>query len=83
MSTLTAGPNSGYQKAWYQGSGTINGSGDYRFQVTTIDRGNTDLFRIKIWNKTTNVVIYDNMPGNPDGAEPVAVTAGGNVVIHK
>jgi hypothetical protein len=82
VTSITTGPNAPSQKAWYQGSGTINGTGDYRFQVTVIDKGNIDYFRIKIWEKTTNVVIYDNMPGAPNGTEPTALTAGGNIVIH-
>ncbi len=47
VSTIVGGPNNGAQKAWYQGSGTINGSGDYGFQVTVIDKGQIDYFRIK------------------------------------
>jgi hypothetical protein len=48
-----------------------------------IDKGNTDYVRIKIWNKTTSAVIYDSMPGATDGNEPVTLTQGGNLVIHK
>ena len=29
----------------YQGSGTVNGTGDYGFQVTVTDNGNNDTFR--------------------------------------
>ena len=83
VTSITTGPNAGAQKAWYQGSGTINGGGDYRFQVTFIDKGNTDYFRIKIWHKTTNAVVYDNMPGAADGTDPVTLAQGGNLVIHK
>jgi hypothetical protein len=83
VSSITSGPNAGAQKAWYQGSGTINGAGDYRFQVTFLDKGNTDKFRMKIWDKATNVVIYDNEPGAPDGSDPVTLSQGGNLVIHK
>jgi VCBS repeat-containing protein len=78
VTTITGG-----QKAWYQGSGTINGSGDYRFQVTLIDKGSTDYMRIKIWNKTSGAIIYDNQPLAADGSDPVALTQGGNLVIHK
>ena len=63
VTTIISGPNTGAQKAWYQGSGTINGSGSYRFQVTVIDNGNTDYFRIKIWEKANpRNIRYDNMP---------------------
>jgi hypothetical protein len=83
VTSITSGPNAGVQKAWYQGSGTINGSGNYAFQVTVIDKGNVDYFRIRIWNKSTLVVIYDNMPTVIDGSDPVTVAQGGNIVIHK
>jgi hypothetical protein len=83
VSSITSGPNAGAMKGWYQGSGTINGSGDYGFQVTIIDKGSIDYFRIKIWNKTSGGVIYDNQPGAPDGTDPITLSAGGNIVIHK
>jgi hypothetical protein len=81
-----SGPNTGAQKAWYQGSGTINGTGNYGFQVTVIDKGNVDYFRIRIWNKTTGATVYDNMlatPPVPDGIDPVTLSQGGNILIHK
>ena len=83
VNSITTGPNAGAQKAWYQGSGSINGAGDYRFQLTLIDKGSTDYLRMKISNKTTGAVIYDNMPGAADGSEPLTLTQGGNLVIHK
>ena len=69
------------------GFGTINGTGDYRFQVTLIDKGNTDYFRIKIWNATTGVPLRQHA-GQVDGIDPSIVPAntlisGGNLVIHK
>jgi hypothetical protein len=78
-------------KAQYQGSGTNNGVGNYKFLVTVIDGGSTDYFRIKIWDSTG--VLYDNMgagtPGNPTAApestNPTgagALGAGGNIVVH-
>ena len=51
-------------KAQYRGSGTINGSGDYGFMVTAVD-GN-DAFRMVIWDKRTNAVIFDNAVGQPN-----------------
>jgi hypothetical protein len=67
----------------YQGSGTINGSGDYAFQVTVIDGGSSDRFRIKIWDKTTLAVTFDTEPGRPDTWTPTIPAAGGNIVVHK
>jgi hypothetical protein len=76
------------KKAMYKGSGTINGSGDYAFRVSAID-GNlqggdgTDRFRIKIWNKTTNAVVYDNQVGGGDYDDPTTALGGGSITIHK
>lgn len=77
-------------KAQYKGSGTINGAGDYGFLLTATDGqvnggGNVDKFRIKIWNKTTSVVVFDNVLGSSDDidtASPQQI-GGGSIVIHK
>jgi hypothetical protein len=42
-----------------------------------------DKFRIKIWNKSTNAVIYDNQLGTPDGADPTTIIGGGSIIIHR
>jgi hypothetical protein len=75
-------------KAKYKGTGTINGAGDYGFQLSAIDGqvsggGGTDRFRIKIWDKTNNSIIYDNKMGAPDEDDPTTVLGGGSIVIHK
>lgn len=49
------GWQAGKQKFAAKGSGTINGSGNYRFMLTAIDGqvnggGSIDKFRNKIWN---------------------------------
>ncbi|OFV91359.1 MAG: hypothetical protein A3H28_11940 [Acidobacteria bacterium RIFCSPLOWO2_02_FULL_61_28] len=74
--------------AQYKGSGTVNGAGNYGFLLTATDRqlpvgGGVDKFRIKIWNKATNAVIYDNVGGSDDidSANPQAIS-GGSIVIH-
>jgi Bacterial Ig-like domain (group 3) len=77
-------------KAQYKGSGTINGTGDYGFLLTATDGdlnggGGTDKFRIKIVDKSTGLVAYDNVPGGSDDidtANPLAI-GGGSIVIHK
>ena len=74
--------------AQYKGSGTINGSGDYGFLLSAVDGGisgggGTDKFRIKIWNKTTGTVIYDNNNTLSDTATPTTVLGGGSIVIHR
>ena len=71
-------------KAKYKGTGTINGSGTYGFMLSAIDEKLTsstdvDKFRIKIWDKSTDTVIYDNKQDGDDGTE----IGGGQIVIHK
>jgi hypothetical protein len=76
-------------KAQYKGSGTINGNGIFTFQITAIDgdknAGNgVDKFRIKIVDKLTDTVIYDNAQGaadDMDDANPQDL-GGGSIMIH-
>ena len=68
-------------KAKYKGRGTINGSGDYGFLVTAID-GQPDRFRIKIWDRATGDVAYDNQPGAGDESDAATDLGGGSIVIH-
>ncbi|HEY0733616.1 MAG TPA: FixG Ig-like domain-containing protein, partial [Herpetosiphonaceae bacterium] len=75
-------------KAQYKGSGTINGSGDYGFMLTAIDGqvsggGGVDTFRIKIWDKISGAVVYDNQMGASDDTEPTTALQGGSIVIHR
>jgi len=75
-------------KAMYKGTGTINGEGNYGFMISAIDeeltpRTNTDLFRIKIWDKDNNdLMIYDNQLGAEDDSDPTTQIGGGNIKIH-
>ena len=74
-------------RAQFKGSGTINGGGDYGFMLTGIDGqipggGGFDKFRIKIWDKTTGLVVYDNQSGDADDAAATTVIGGGSIVIH-
>jgi hypothetical protein len=62
--------------AQYRGSGTINGTGDYGFMVTVVD-GN-DAFRMVIWDKATDAVIFDNTLGQLSPQ----LTGGGNISIQ-
>jgi hypothetical protein len=74
-------------KAQYKGTGTIDGAGNYGFILTAIDgsllSGKPDTFRIKIWDKATGAMIYDNMLGTADDADPTTILGGGNIVVHK
>jgi len=69
-------------KAQFKGTGTINGSGSYGFMLTAVD-GNPDRFRIKIWNKSTSAIIYDNMLGVSDDENLLTSIGGGSIVLHK
>lgn len=74
-------------KAQYKGSGSINGTGDYGFILTTNDGqinggGGTDKFRLKVWDKATGGVIYDNQIGEDDNADVSTTLGGGSIVIH-
>ena len=73
-------------KAQYKGSGTINGSGDYKFILTAIDGqlnggGGVDKLRMKAWDSATGTVAYDNQLSASDGADPVTVLGGGSISI--
>jgi hypothetical protein len=75
-------------KAQYKGLGTINGAGEYGFLLTAIDGqvnggGGVDKFRIKITDKASGALIYDNLLDAPDDADPTTALGGGSIVIHK
>lgn len=76
-------------KAMFKGSGTINGTGNYKFLISAIDgdlkdKGD-DRFRIKIWEELVEDfenVIYDNQIGDPEDADPSTPIVAGSIVIH-
>ncbi|MCW4047276.1 MAG: sodium-translocating pyrophosphatase [Candidatus Bathyarchaeota archaeon] len=75
------------KRAQFQGSGTINDVGNFGFTVTIVDEheedgGRTKKFRIKIWDKTTRKVVYDNNFGYPDDIPPATKISGGSIDIH-
>jgi hypothetical protein len=61
----------GGKSANFKGSGTINGTGDYKFMIWAAD-GNPDTLQIKIWSD--NGVVYDNGVRQP--------ISGGSIVVH-
>ncbi len=80
---VIAGPH-----AKYKGSGKINDSGDYGFMLTAIDGqindgDGIDKFRIKIWEKATDQVVYDNQLGDPDDSDATDAIEAGSIVIHQ
>jgi hypothetical protein len=76
-------------KAMYQGVGTINGVGNYKFKLIAIDGqknggGGVDKFRIKIWDlDDSNELVFDNNLGMSDDENPVTALSGGQITIHK
>jgi hypothetical protein len=69
----------------YQGSGTINGAGNYGFLVTALDNGGStpDKLRLKIWDKNNNnAVVYDTQPGASTTAAPTTALGGGRIQVH-
>jgi thiamine biosynthesis lipoprotein ApbE len=72
-------------RAQFKGRGSINREGDYQYLITAIDGsrrggGGVDRFRIKIWND--DGIVYDNMPGSGDDADPEGVLTRGRITIH-
>jgi len=73
-------------RAQLQGTGTINGTGDYGFLMTALDgdqlrpRG-ADRLRMKIWDRGTGQLIYDNQLGAPDSCAPTTSIGAGNIVV--
>jgi PKD repeat protein len=78
-------------KAQFKGTGTINGTGEFKFMLTAIDGditggGGLDKFRIKIWSEDVNdyeTVEYDNQLEDAEDADPTTVISKGSIVIHK
>ncbi len=42
-----------------------------------------DKFRIKIWEKTTGVIVYDSQPGASDTADPTTLIGPGSDISIK
>ena len=73
-------------RSQFKGTGTVNGTGSFGFLLTATDGqvaggGGADKFRIKIWDKNTNIIVYDNVPAASDDADPQLI-GGGSIVIH-
>jgi hypothetical protein len=74
-------------KAQFRGVGKVNDHSGYGFLITATDgkiAGGVDTFRLKIWELSSGVVIYDNARGSSDDidiANPQALKHG-NIVIQ-
>ncbi len=74
-------------KAQYKGEGTLDGRDGYAFMLTANDGqvsggGGVDRFRIKIWEKASGSVVYDNQIGDGDGVAASTAIESGSIVIH-
>jgi hypothetical protein len=75
-------------KAQLRGSGRVNGSGGYSFQIAAIDgrelgSSEPDRLRIQIWDNASGLRVYDNQRGAPEGAEPTTVPGGGSIAVGR
>ena len=68
-------------KSWLKGEGTlVTGSTPetVNYLLSVVDSMSVaDKVRVKIWNKATGIVIYDNQPGSPDNADATQAVATG------
>ena len=70
--------------AQLRGRGTLNGSGDYAFEVMAVDgTPGGDAVRIRIWHRVTGVVVYDNRRGEPLDPDAVTPLGGGSIQLHQ
>ncbi len=74
-------------KAKFKGRGSINGETGYQFMISAIDgdlkqKGDPDIFRIKIWNEQTQEVVYDNEMGISIDEDPTTQILEGSIVVH-
>jgi hypothetical protein len=72
-------------KSWLRGEGTLltgTTSETVNYLLSVVDSTSVaDKVRVKIWNKATGAVIYDNQPGSPDDADATqAVSTGPGTV---
>jgi len=73
--------------AKFKGWGQINRAGDYGFMVSARDSalpggGDADAFRIQIWDRATEIVVYDNQFEDDELADATTAIGGGAITIH-
>ena len=74
-------------RAQFGGFGKVNGVSGYNFILTVVDGdlsgGGVDKFRLKIWDKASGVIIYDNEPGRSDADDPITPVGDPSSIIIK
>lgn len=76
------------EKATYRGTGTINGAGEYAFQLSAVDGDASgakkpDTFRLRVWDRATGGIVYDNEMGRDANGDPTTALTGGSITVHK
>lgn len=69
--------------------GAVNGGGSYGLLLTVVDgkatgKAEPDRFRIRIWDKLSGAIAYDEVPAAPDDldlASPQEI-GGGSILVH-
>ncbi|WP_211224625.1 CARDB domain-containing protein [Salinimicrobium xinjiangense] len=71
-------------KGMFKGEGIVGGQAEmYGFLLSAIDDDTYgDKFRIKIWHKISEEVIYDNEIGFDETADPVTLLTKGSIKVH-
>jgi hypothetical protein len=74
--------------ALFKAVGTIKGAGDYGLLLIAVDGDHdggagADKVRIKIWERATGSVVYDNRMGAGETAEDTMELSAGSIVVHK
>jgi hypothetical protein len=74
----------GGTKATYKGLGTVNGGGNYAFILSMVDGDTTnspDRLRLKVWNRATGAIVYDNQFGAADDAVASTAILHGSITV--
>lgn len=67
--------------AWASGRATVNGRSGFGFWFAASD--GPDRLRLKVWNLSTGIVVYDNQPGASVAAMPTLPLKLGTVTITR
>jgi PKD repeat protein len=73
--------------AFFQGSGTIDGAGNYGFLISAMDEKfapdeDEDRFRLQIWDEG-GAVVYDNQMGSGIYDNPTTPLGKGSIALHQ
>jgi K(+)-stimulated pyrophosphate-energized sodium pump len=71
----------------FRGLGTINGAGNYGFMLMAsneqiCESTGLNKLRLKIWDKKTGKITYDNDMGYPENVKPTTTISNGRINVH-